>query len=296
MHHTKRDPRVSPSDEEREVTDELPLVSVKSATQEKDPNRRILQKRKGKLDMDVKGTDEKTETDQTSSDVKLKSVLHKRQNYASFSDEPSNVKSELSPKPAKQVHLLTPVGESSQQNEEKTPRSISDILRTVSSNNQGQPERPMRLQRRSSTISPSSHYKRKTTMLSPYVRLDYRTDPEIIWKLLTEHWRMKPPNVLISVTGGAKDFILKDRLRALFHRGLMKAATSTGAWIITGGTAEGVMKIVGEAVDEEAKEHTQTEEKPVYALGIATWGIVDNKDALDGNKVCMVECVSMVIG
>ncbi|XP_077980205.1 transient receptor potential cation channel subfamily M member-like 2 [Glandiceps talaboti] len=119
---------------------------------------------------------------------------------------------------------------------------------------------------------------------APYVRVDYKTDPEIIWKLLTEHWRLKPPNVLISVTGGAKDFILKDRLRALFHKGLMKAATSTGAWIISGGTAEGVMKVVGEAVNEEGREHTHDDEKPVYALGIATWGIVDNREALDGSR------------
>ncbi|XP_070579279.1 transient receptor potential cation channel subfamily M member-like 2 [Ptychodera flava] len=119
---------------------------------------------------------------------------------------------------------------------------------------------------------------------APYARLDYKTNPETIWKLLTEHWRLKPPNVLISVTGGAKDFVLKDRLRALFHKGLMKAATSTGAWIISGGTAEGVMKVVGEAVHEEAKEHTHDDEKPVYALGIATWGIVDNKEALDGSR------------
>ena len=53
----------------------------------------------------------------------------------------------------------------------------------------------------------------------------------------------------------------------------------TDAWIVTGGTNAGVMKFVGEAVSE----YMQTQgviEKPIVALGIATWGIVDNKAAL----------------
>ena len=57
-----------------------------------------------------------------------------------------------------------------------------------------------------------------------------------------------------------------------------------GAWIITGGTSTGVMKFVGEAV----RDHMLTSgtcEQPVVALGIATWGIVDNKEALISEDV-----------
>jgi hypothetical protein len=41
-------------------------------------------------------------------------------------------------------------------------------------------------------------------------------------------WALTAPQLLISVTGGAKRFDLKPRLANRFKRGLMKAATSTG--------------------------------------------------------------------
>ena len=52
-----------------------------------------------------------------------------------------------------------------------------------------------------------------------------------------------------------------------------------GAWIVTGGTNAGVMEFVGEAV----KEHMLTagrSEQQVVALGIATWGIVEERHML----------------
>ena len=54
-----------------------------------------------------------------------------------------------------------------------------------------------------------------------------------------------------------------------------------GAWILTGGTNTGVMKFVGEAVREHMLETGASEQK-IVALGIAAWGIIDNKDSLDG--------------
>jgi len=45
-----------------------------------------------------------------------------------------------------------------------------------------------------------------------------------------------------------------------------QAAERTRAWIITGGTNEGVMKMVGEML-QESEAHTQT-----VCLGITTWG------------------------
>jgi len=39
---------------------------------------------------------------------------------------------------------------------------------------------------------------------------------------------MKRPNLLMSVTGGAKDFTLKPGLMDVFRHGLVKAAESTG--------------------------------------------------------------------
>ena len=60
------------------------------------------------------------------------------------------------------------------------------------------------------------------------------THPSLLLGLLTSYWKLKVPNLVISVTGGAKSFSLKPRLKEAFSKGLIKVAESTGAWIITG--------------------------------------------------------------
>uniref|UniRef100_A0AAQ4QDD8 Transient receptor potential cation channel, subfamily M, member 2 n=1 Tax=Gasterosteus aculeatus aculeatus TaxID=481459 RepID=A0AAQ4QDD8_GASAC len=117
-----------------------------------------------------------------------------------------------------------------------------------------------------------------------YARVSTDTSPEILYKLLTEQWKLSPPNLLISVTGGAKNFYLKPRLKSMFHRGLIKVAQTTGAWIITGGTQAGVMKRVGRAVRDHALSSSM--QGQIVAIGIATWGIIHNRDALVNRKDC----------
>lgn len=117
---------------------------------------------------------------------------------------------------------------------------------------------------------------------APYVRVSHDTNPKLILKLFLERWRIEAPNLIISVTGGAKSFVLKPKLKEVFRKGLMKAAKTTGAWIITGGTNTGVMKHVGEAVKEQ--QLMGGNENKVNVIGIATWGIVDGKDSLTAKK------------
>lgn len=61
-----------------------------------------------------------------------------------------------------------------------------------------------------------------------YARVSSDTNPDILYQLLTEQWKLSPPNLLISVTGGAKNFYLKSRLKDMFRRGLVKVAQTTG--------------------------------------------------------------------
>ncbi|XP_040913185.1 transient receptor potential cation channel subfamily M member 2 [Toxotes jaculatrix] len=112
-----------------------------------------------------------------------------------------------------------------------------------------------------------------------YVRVSTDTSPEVLYHLLTEQWKLSPPNLLISVTGGAKNFYLKTHLKNMFHRGLMKVAQTTGAWIITGGTHTGVMKHVGQAVRDYALSSSSMQGK-IVAIGVATWGVIHNRDTL----------------
>ena len=54
------------------------------------------------------------------------------------------------------------------------------------------------------------------------------------------------PHILIEVTGSAKHFKVRPRLKDLFSHGLATAAHATKAWIFTGGTDSGVMQFVGQ--------------------------------------------------
>jgi transient receptor potential cation channel subfamily M protein 2 len=46
--------------------------------------------------------------------------------------------------------------------------------------------------------------------------------------LMMQVWGLDKPNLLISVTGGAKNFQMNKRLKETFRRGLMKTALTTG--------------------------------------------------------------------
>ncbi|MED6272277.1 Transient receptor putative cation channel subfamily M member 2, partial [Characodon lateralis] len=119
---------------------------------------------------------------------------------------------------------------------------------------------------------------------SKYARVSEDTRPDVLYKLLTNQWKLSPPNLLISVTGGAKNFYLKSQLKKVFHRGLIKVAQTTGAWIITGGTHTGVMRHVGKAVRDYALSNPM--QGNIVAIGIATWGVIHNRDILVHKEGC----------
>ncbi|XP_046799508.1 transient receptor potential cation channel subfamily M member 8 isoform X4 [Gallus gallus] len=110
-----------------------------------------------------------------------------------------------------------------------------------------------------------------------YIRLSCDTDPETLYDLMTQHWHLKTPNLVISVTGGAKNFALKPRMRKIFSR-LIYIAQSKGAWIFTGGTHNGLMKYIGEVVRDNTI--SQSSEESVVAIGIAAWGMISNRESL----------------
>ena len=66
------------------------------------------------------------------------------------------------------------------------------------------------------------------------------------------------PKLILSVTGGAQNFTVSPRLKKALKIELMRAAVSTNAWIITGGSNSGVMKLVGDAVADESHKYDLT--------------------------------------
>ncbi|XP_064169328.1 transient receptor potential cation channel subfamily M member 7-like isoform X2 [Anguilla rostrata] len=114
-----------------------------------------------------------------------------------------------------------------------------------------------------------------------YVRLSYDSKPESILQLLLKEWQMELPKIVISVHGGVQNFDLHPRLKQVVGKGLVKAAVTTGAWILTDGVNTGVAKHVGDAL----KEHSSGSVRKIRTIGIAPWGVIENRNDLIGRDV-----------
>jgi len=57
--------------------------------------------------------------------------------------------------------------------------------------------------------------------------------------LMVKEWQMELPKLVISVHGGIQDFRLPSKVKQVFSKGLVNAAETTGAWIITEGINSG---------------------------------------------------------
>uniref|UniRef100_A0A8C1TM69 Transient receptor potential cation channel, subfamily M, member 1a n=1 Tax=Cyprinus carpio TaxID=7962 RepID=A0A8C1TM69_CYPCA len=114
-----------------------------------------------------------------------------------------------------------------------------------------------------------------------YIRVSCDTKPDNLLHLMVKDWQLELPTLLISVHGGLQNFDLQPKLKQVFGKGLIKAAVTTGAWIFTGGVSTGVIRHVGDAL----KDHSSKSRGKVCAIGIAPWGIVENKEDLIGRDV-----------
>uniref|UniRef100_A0A452DYM8 Transient receptor potential cation channel subfamily M member 1 n=1 Tax=Capra hircus TaxID=9925 RepID=A0A452DYM8_CAPHI len=117
-----------------------------------------------------------------------------------------------------------------------------------------------------------------------YIRVSYDTKPDSLLHLMVRDWQLELPKLLISVHGGLQNFEMQPKLKQVFGKGLIKAAMTTGAWIFTGGVSTGVISHVGDAL----KDHSSKSRGRVCAIGIAPWGIVENKEDLIGRDVTRV--------
>ena len=110
-----------------------------------------------------------------------------------------------------------------------------------------------------------------------FIRVADTTSAAALSHFLEKHWRLRRPDVLISVTGSAASLTLTAQLQRVFDRGLAQAAAMTNAWIFTGGTDSGVMRLVGEAMHKGGLVD-------IPLVGIAPWAAVYGRAALRGCK------------
>ena len=72
-----------------------------------------------------------------------------------------------------------------------------------------------------------------------YIRVAYDSKPDNMLHLMVKDWQLELPTLLISVHGGLQNFDLQPKLKQVFGKGLIQAAVTTGAWILTGGVSTG---------------------------------------------------------
>ncbi|CAF0982195.1 unnamed protein product, partial [Didymodactylos carnosus] len=107
--------------------------------------------------------------------------------------------------------------------------------------------------------------------------------PQIV-QFMKDMWKLQPPQLIISVTGGARLFKwTTPGMLYAFQKGLTSAAVTTDAWIFTGGTKSGIMKEVGDAIDKCRYKNTKTSSK-IPCIGISSWGYTIGHEQLEQNR------------
>uniref|UniRef100_A0A158Q738 LSDAT_euk domain-containing protein n=1 Tax=Elaeophora elaphi TaxID=1147741 RepID=A0A158Q738_9BILA len=116
-----------------------------------------------------------------------------------------------------------------------------------------------------------------------YVRLGYDSDPSDIMYLMEKIWGLEPPRLVITVHGGITNFAVQEKLGQVFRKGMLKAAQTTGAWIITAGIDAGVVRHVATALDEAGISARMRSK--VVTIGIAPWGLLKRHEKLIGKDI-----------
>ncbi|CAF4628555.1 unnamed protein product [Rotaria socialis] len=115
-----------------------------------------------------------------------------------------------------------------------------------------------------------------------YLRLSYDTRPDLVLKLFLRVWNLKLPRLVISIDGGIANFELQPKLKRVLKKGLFRAAKTTGAWIITNGCQQGVVKHVGDALFARSPKA----KSDIVCIGFSPWGVVEGRENLIGiNKL-----------
>ncbi|NXJ97359.1 TRPM6 protein, partial [Corythaixoides concolor] len=124
------------------------------------------------------------------------------------------------------------------------------------------------------------------TYHAKYIRLSYDSNLDQLLHLMIKEWQMELPKLVISVHGGFQNFKLPSKVKQIFSKGLVKAAETTGAWIITEGINSGVSRHVGDALKGRASPHL----KKICAVGIPPWGVIENqRDLIGKDVVCLYQ-------
>uniref|UniRef100_A0A2I3TBJ6 Transient receptor potential cation channel subfamily M member 5 n=1 Tax=Pan troglodytes TaxID=9598 RepID=A0A2I3TBJ6_PANTR len=113
-----------------------------------------------------------------------------------------------------------------------------------------------------------------------FVRVPSGVAPSVLFDLLLAEWHLPAPNLVVSLVGEEQTFAMKSWLRDVLRKGLVKAAQSTGAWILTSALRVGLARHVGQAVRDHSLASTSTKVR-VVAVGMASLGRVLHRRILE---------------
>uniref|UniRef100_A0A0N4ZFJ0 LSDAT_euk domain-containing protein n=1 Tax=Parastrongyloides trichosuri TaxID=131310 RepID=A0A0N4ZFJ0_PARTI len=116
-----------------------------------------------------------------------------------------------------------------------------------------------------------------------YCRIGFDSNPKDILYLLEKIWKLEAPNLIITIHGGMTNFEVQQKLGKVFREGLLKAAQTTGAWIITSGVDSGVVRHVAKALDDAGISARMRSK--IILLGIAPFGLLSNREKFVGKNI-----------
>jgi len=108
---------------------------------------------------------------------------------------------------------------------------------------------------------------------SKFLVLADTSTPQQVSRFVEKFWGLEKPEIIISVTGSALDFELHPILQRAFDKGLTAAASAANAWVITGGTDTGVMKLVASSLSSSGVS------MPI--LGFSPFGAINEREKLE---------------
>ncbi|CAF0984122.1 unnamed protein product [Adineta steineri] len=106
-----------------------------------------------------------------------------------------------------------------------------------------------------------------------YIRINNQLDAEPIYELLVKDCRGTKPALILSIYGGAKYFTMTEKLEKEIIRGIIDAAATSNAWILTTGINNGASKLIGEGISHYRL--LKSNPNKTVCIGLTKWGTIN---------------------
>ncbi|CAF1648386.1 unnamed protein product [Rotaria sp. Silwood1] len=118
---------------------------------------------------------------------------------------------------------------------------------------------------------PQNYYNRAN-----FIRISPHVCPTQVKELFIGQNYDTHPSLVISIMGSAKESSLRSKLFRIFRESLLQIAQTTNVWVITAGLNSRVTRFFGEIIRTNSDPS-----RPIYLIGIASWGCISNVSQLD---------------